>query len=74
MEKMTLFSKEHVLEALRLVAFGCSGLLSPDDAKESLPKLPEELAKMTVSTIRAAKDTKEAIINQIIDKKLKDLL
>lgn len=74
MEKMTLFSKEHVSEALRLVAFGCSGMLSQEDAKESLPKLPEELARMTMATIMAAGDIKKEIIKQIIKKKVGDIL
>lgn len=49
-----VFTKEAVEEALRLTAMGCCGILSIEDAKESLNKLPEDLSRaVMIATISA---------------------
>ena len=53
MEKV--FTKEAVEEALRLTAMGCCGILSKENAEESLNKLPEDLSRAVMAATISAK-------------------
>lgn len=53
MEKV--FTKEAVEEALRLTAMGCCGILSKENAEESLDKLPEDLSRAVMAATISAK-------------------
>lgn len=50
-----MFTKKAVEEALHLTAMGCCGLLSKENAEESLNKLPEDLARVVVAATISAK-------------------
>ena len=53
--ELKVFTKEAVEEALRLTAMGCCGILSKEDAEESLNKLPEDLARAVMTATISAK-------------------
>lgn len=50
-----MFTKEAVEEALRLTAMGCCGILSKENAEESLNKLPEDLSRAVMAATISAK-------------------
>ena len=50
-----MFTKEAVEEALRLTAMGCCGILSKENAEESLNKLPEDLSREVIAATISAK-------------------
>ncbi len=70
-----MFTKEAVKEALRLTAMGCCGILSKENAEESLNKLPEDLSRAviaaTVSAEMVAHDLKSA--ESLLAKILKEI-
>lgn len=53
MEKV--FTKEAVEEALRLTAMSCCGILSKENAEESLNKLPEDLSRAVMAATISAR-------------------
>lgn len=53
-EKKIILTEEQLDEALRLAAMGSAGILSPDDIKDTLKKLPEEIGKKALSSALAA--------------------
>lgn len=53
-EKKIILTEEQLDEALRFAAMGGAGLLRPDDANDTLKKLPEEVGKKVLSSALAA--------------------
>lgn len=53
-EKKIILTEEQLDEALRFASMGGAGILSPDDIKDTLKKLPEEIAKKALSSAMAA--------------------
>lgn len=53
-EKKIILTEEQLDEALRFASMGGAGILSPDDIEDTLKKLPEEVAKKTLSSAMAA--------------------
>ena len=53
-EKKIILTEEQLDEALRFAAMGGAGLLGPDDANDTLKKLPEEIGKKALSSALAA--------------------
>ena len=53
-EKKIILTEEQLDEALRFASMGGAGILSPDDIKDTLKKLPEEIAQKALSSATAA--------------------
>lgn len=53
-EKKIILTEEQLDEALRFAAMGGAGILSPGDIKDTLEKLPEEIAQKALSSATAA--------------------
>ena len=53
-EKKIILTEEQLDEALRFASMGGAGILSPDDSKDTLKKLPEEIAKKALASAMAA--------------------
>ena len=53
-EKKIILTEEQLDEALRFASMGGAGILSPNDIKDTLEKLPEEIAKKALSSAMAA--------------------
>ena len=53
-EKKIILTEEQLNEALRIAAMGSAGLLSLNSIKDTLEKLPEEIAKKALSSATAA--------------------
>lgn len=53
-EKKIILTEEQLDEALRFASMGGAGILSPDDIKDILKELPEEIAKKALSSAMAA--------------------
>lgn len=53
-EKLFVLTEEQLDEALRFAAMGGAGILSPGDIKDTLEKLPEEIAQKALSSAMAA--------------------
>lgn len=53
-EKLFVLTEEQLDEALRFAAMGGAGILSPGDIKDTLEKLPEEIAQKALSSATAA--------------------
>ena len=53
-EKKIILTEEQLNEALRIAAMGGAGLLSLNSIKDTLEKLPEEIAKKALSSATAA--------------------
>lgn len=66
------YSAEAVDTALLLTAKGCTGLLHPENAKEELSKLPEELAGKVMAATMAAIEIRNKVISNIIKSKLEE--
>lgn len=57
-----LYSEEDVKEALRLTAMGTAGILEEKDAKETLEKLPKDLANWVIASTIAAHKSQELVM------------
>lgn len=57
-----LYSEEDVMEALRLTAMGTAGILEEKDAKETLEKLPKDLANRVMASTIAAHKAQEMVM------------
>lgn len=53
-EKKIILTEEQLDEALRFASMGGAGILSPDNIKDTLEKLPEEIAQKALSSAMAA--------------------
>ena len=53
-EKKIILTEEQLNEALRIAAMGGAGILSLNSTKDTLEKLPEEIAKKALSSATAA--------------------
>ena len=53
-EKKIILTEEQLNEALRIAAMGGAGLLSLNSIKDTLEKLPEEIAEKALSSATAA--------------------
>lgn len=58
-EKEKVYSIEDVNEALRITALGVAGILSRQDAEETLNKLPKSLANRVMASTIAAHKARE---------------
>lgn len=58
-EKEKVYSIEDVNEAIRITALGVAGILSRQDAEETLNKLPNSLARCVMASTIAAHKTRE---------------
>lgn len=69
-----VFTKEAVEQALRLTAMGCCGILSKENAEESLNKLPEDLSRAVMAATISARmieqglKSGESILAEILKK------
>lgn len=57
-----LYSEEDVMEALRLTAMGTAGILEEKDAKDTLEKLPKDLANKVMGSTIAAYKAREIVM------------
>lgn len=55
------YSYSDVMEAMRLVAMGTCGILTKEDAEETLNKLPESLRKIVIASTLDALHTKSIV-------------